>query len=167
LLVLSPISRRVERCGTIRLSAVDMGKPATDLLLAAPVDPLGQLFAESDEVQAGLGLLERSPPLWGNLDEWRELVVRLRQFEIPWGGRARLAGGSMLYGLDAIAPRARVGRMGAAFLMCRHQVIDVDGKAITAVTRTAARLRVYRGEPDHSAVPAWDICVDASRHGTR
>jgi hypothetical protein len=98
----------------------------------ATTDLLGDLFAESDEVAAGLAKLERSPPLWGNADEWRDLVARLRQFEIPWGGRARLAGWTLLqlYGLDPIAPRARVGRMGAAFLVALrgHQVVDVDRK---------------------------------------
>jgi hypothetical protein len=31
----------------------------------AIADPLGELFAESDEVAAGLAHLERGPPLWG------------------------------------------------------------------------------------------------------
>jgi hypothetical protein len=64
-----------------------------------------------------------------------------------------------LYGLDPVAPRARVGRMGAAFLACMpgRQVIAVDDKAITMMTRTSSRLRVYRSEPDEGAVLAWEF----------
>jgi hypothetical protein len=124
-------------------------------------DPLGDLFAESDQVAAGLGLLEQSPPLWGDSAEWRQLVARLRAFEQPWGARARLAGWSplQLYGLEPVAPRARVGRMGAAFLVALrgHQVVEVGAEAITVVTRTAARLRLYRGEADPGAVLAWEL----------
>jgi hypothetical protein len=65
-----------------------------------------------------------------------------------------------LYGLDPVAPRARVGRMGAAFLVALrgHQVIDVSAEAITVVTRTSARLRIFRGKPDPGAVLAWEFC---------
>jgi hypothetical protein len=68
-----------------------------------------------------------------------------------------------LYGLDPIAPRARVGRIGAAFLVALrgHQVVEVDHRAITVVTRTSARLRVYRGEVDTGAVLAWEFCRPA------
>jgi hypothetical protein len=38
------------------------------------------------------------------------------------------------------------------------QVIAIDADAITMVTRTSARLRVYRGEIDRGAVLAWDLC---------
>jgi hypothetical protein len=36
-------------------------------------------------------------------------------------------------------------------------VVAVDAKAITMVTRAAARLRVYRGD-DEGAVLAWSLC---------
>jgi hypothetical protein len=58
----------------------------------ATVDPLGEMFAESDEIHARLAQLEHSAPLWGDAAEWRELVARLRAFEVPWGARARIAG---------------------------------------------------------------------------
>jgi transposase len=73
---------RGEHCGTIRLLAADMGKPATNL--APLVDPLGELFAESDAVHAGLAQLEHGAPLWGGPAERRELVARLRAFEMPF-----------------------------------------------------------------------------------
>jgi hypothetical protein len=37
-------------------------------------------------------------------------------------------------------------------------VIAVDDKAITMGTRTSARLRIYRGEPNEGAVLAWKLC---------
>jgi len=139
-----------------------MGKPAPDLFTPL-VDPLGELFADSDAVHAGLAQLERGPPLWGDRAEWLELVARLRAFEQPWGARARLSGWTplQLYGLDPVAPRARVGRIGAAFLVALrgHQVVDVDHRAITMVARTSARLRVHRGEVDPGAVLAWEISL--------
>jgi hypothetical protein len=61
--------------------------------------------------------------------------------------------------LDPAAPRARVGRIGAAFLvgLRGHQVISVDHRAIEMVARTLARLRVYRDDPDSGAVLAWTL----------
>jgi hypothetical protein len=49
--------------------------------------------------------------------------------------------------------------MGAAFLasLRAHRVIGVDDN-VTMVTRTSARLRVYRGEIDRGAALAWDLC---------
>jgi hypothetical protein len=47
----------------------------------AIADPLGEFFAESDEVTAGLTQLERGPPPWGDRVEGLELVARLRAFE--------------------------------------------------------------------------------------
>jgi hypothetical protein len=66
----------------------------------------------------------------------------VRAFEMPFGGRARLAGltQAQLYALRG------------------HQVIEVGAEAITVVTRTAARLRVFRSEPDPSTVLAWTLC---------
>jgi hypothetical protein len=59
---------------------------------------------------AGLAQLERCPPLWGDRLEWTELVAGLRAFEERWGDLARSAGWSLLqlYGLDPVAPRARL-----------------------------------------------------------
>jgi hypothetical protein len=50
--------------------------------------------------------------------------------------------------------------MGAAFLVALrgHQVVEIDHQAITMVARTAARLRVFRSEPDLEVVLAWEIC---------
>jgi hypothetical protein len=136
---------------------ISVGSGTSDTALG----PLAEIFGPADEATAGLAQLEQSAPLWGDAAEWRELVSRLRAFEVPWGGRARLAGWSVidLYGLDPVAPRARVGRMGAAFLVALrgHQVVEVDYRAITMVVRTSARLRVYRGEVDAGAVLAWDL----------
>jgi hypothetical protein len=109
---------------------------------------------------AGLAQLKRCPPLWGDRLEWTELVASLRAFEERWGKIAESAGWSLLqlYGLDPDAPRARVGRMGAAFLACMpgRQVIAVDDRAITVVTRTASRLRIFRGD-GAGAVLAWEL----------
>jgi len=78
-----------------------------------------------------------------------------------WHGPAATAGWSLpeLYGLDADAPRARVSRMGGAFLACLrgHCVVGVDATAIHMVTRTSSRMRIYRGEPDAAAVLAWTL----------
>ena len=80
------------------------------------------------------------------------MVERLQAFAARWYCPAAMAGWSevQLFGLDAVAPRARVHRMGAAFLVALrgHQVVEVDAKAITMVTRTAARLQVCRGDAD-------------------
>jgi hypothetical protein len=79
----------------------------------------------------------------------------------PFGGRARLAGWSLLelYGLHP-APRARLSATGVGFLatLRAHQIVEIDHRAITMVARTSARLRVYRGEVDPDVVLAWEIC---------
>jgi hypothetical protein len=133
----------------------------------AIADPLGGLFAEADEVQAGLAQLEHSPPLWGGRLEWLELVARLRAFEVPWGARARLAGWSLLtlYGICREAPRARIGRLGAGFLVALrgHQVVAVDQVGMLLVSRTAARLRLLRGKPDEGTVLAWEVMPPGMR----
>jgi hypothetical protein len=131
--------------------------------LRATDDLFELIFDPPNEVAAGLELLAQSPPLWGDRLEWTELVAGLRAFEERWGAIARSASWTLplLYGLDPHARRARVGRMGAAFLasLRAHRVIAVDDKAITMVTRTSARLRVYRGEQDAGAVLAWELCT--------
>jgi hypothetical protein len=132
---------------------------------SARIDLLESIFGPADEIAAGLAQLEHSPPLWGDRLEWMELVAGLRAFEERFGGRARIAGWAQvqLYGLDPVAPRARVGRMGAAFLVALrgHQVVEVGAEAITVVTRTSSRLRVYRGEVDDAAMLAWDLPIGA------
>jgi hypothetical protein len=131
-----------------------VAKPAT-------ADLFEQIFAPADEVAAGLALLAQSPPLWGDRLEWTELIVGLRAFEERWGAIARSASWTLplLYGLDPHTPRARVGRMGAAWLasLRAHRVIAVDDKAVTMVTRTSSRLRIFRGDGDQGAVVAWEI----------
>ena len=86
---------------------------------------------------------------------------RLRRFEIPWGGRARLAGWSTLelYGLHPAAPAARLSAMGAAWLIARtgHTVLEIDHVGVLLVARTSSRLRILRGKPDPDAVLAWEI----------
>jgi hypothetical protein len=66
-----------------------------------------------------------------------------------------------LYGLAPVEPRARLSRMGAAFLEClwAHRVIALDANAITMMTRTSARLRVYRGKIDSGAMLAWTLAL--------
>jgi hypothetical protein len=109
---------------------------------------------------AGLAQLERCPPLWGSKLDWVELVAAVRAFERRFGADAEAAGWSLLqlYGLDPVAPYSRVGRMGAAFLasLRSHRVIRVDTHLIRVVTRTAARLSIYR--PENGAVLAWELC---------
>jgi hypothetical protein len=109
---------------------------------------------------AGLAQLEHGPSLWGDHLEWVELVAALRAFEERWGDLARSAGWSLvqIYGLDPDAPRARLSRMGGAFLasLRAHHVIEIDAERIRVVTRTAARLSIYRPEP--GAVLAWELC---------
>jgi hypothetical protein len=53
--------------------------------------------------------------------------------------------------------------MGAAFLvgLRRHQVVEFDRHAITMVSRTAARLRLFRSEADSGVVLAWKLCCPA------
>lgn len=127
----------------------------------ASQDLFDLIFAPADEVAAGLDLLARSPPPWGDREAWAELVANLRAFEERWGGIARAAGWSVvqLYGLDPDAPHARLSRMGGAWLACMpgRQVIAVDDRAITVVMRTASRLRIYRGDGDQEAVLAWTL----------
>jgi hypothetical protein len=90
-----------------------------------------------------------------------EFLARLRAFEEPWCARAKPAGWTVLqlYGLDPVAPRARIGRMGAAFLACLrgHQVAEVDRRAVAMVTRTGSRLRLYQDEVDAGVVRAWTV----------
>jgi hypothetical protein len=127
----------------------------------AIADPLGELFADSDEVAAGLNQLEQGPPLWGAAAAWRELVCRLRAFEVPWGGHARLAGWNVieLYGLHPRAPSTRLDAMSAGWVIARagHQVLSVDHVGVLLVARTAARLRILRGKSGAEAVLAWKI----------
>jgi hypothetical protein len=113
-----------------------------------------------DSVLAGLAKLATAPSIWGDSREWAELAARLRAFALRWHSVATVAGGWTvveLYGLDPVAPRARVSRMGGAWLAClrAHQVIGVDVHRISLVTRTSARQSVYRPEP--GGVLAWDL----------
>jgi hypothetical protein len=112
-----------------------------------------------ESILVGLGKLAAAPPIWGECSGWAELLARLRAFAMRWHSPATAAGWSAieLYGLDANAPRARLSRMGGAWLSClkAHQVIGVDATAIMMVTRTSARLRAYR--PEGGGVLAWDL----------
>jgi hypothetical protein len=125
------------------------------------VDALGEIFAPGDEARAGLALLAQASPLWGDRVEWIELLAALQKFESRWGAPLRLGGWSLLalYGVHPIAPRARIEKMGAGWVAClrNHQVVAVDEKAITLVTRTSARLRIFHVEPDNGAVLAWQL----------
>jgi hypothetical protein len=93
-----------------------------------------------------------------------ELVAGLRAFEQRWGATADAAGWTLveLWGLDPDAPRARLSRMGGAFLAClrTHQVIGVDAQRISVVTRAASRLSIYR--PEGGGVLGWEICRPSS-----
>jgi hypothetical protein len=72
-----------------------------------------------------------------------------------------------LYGLDPVAPYARIGPIGGAFVasLRAHRVVAVDAAAIHLVTRTASRLQIYRGEIDDGAVLAWELRAPGFRHG--
>jgi hypothetical protein len=137
-------------------------RPAPGLFADRDVFGLPPLVdAIPDAVLIGLATLATSAPLWGDEHDWRALVDRLQAFAARWYCPATAAGwlDVQLFGLDPIAPRARVGRMGAAFLvgLRGHQVISVDHRAIEMVARTSARLRVYRDEPDSGAALAWTL----------
>jgi hypothetical protein len=131
--------------------------PATD-----ERDAFGLLV---DPVSAGLAHLERCAPLWGTRLEWTELLVALGAFHARWTGSCRAAGWSdvQLFGLDPLAPRNRVSRMGAAWLACMraHCVIALDPVAIRVVVRTAARLSIYR--PQAGGALPWELCGGAGK----
>jgi hypothetical protein len=128
--------------------------------LGAP-DLFAEIFAPADEVAAGLGALAQSAPLWGTRLEWTELVTALQSFEGRWGGVARLAGWSVvqLYGLDPVAPRNRLSRMGAGFLasLPGRQVLAVDhgaGERAVILPRKTSRqsvLKYFFGSRAHVA----------------
>jgi hypothetical protein len=123
------------------------------------IAPTRDVFGLLPVAVAGLAQLERCPPLWGDRLGWVELVAALRSFEERYGAAANSAGWSMvdLYGLDPDAPRARLSRLGGAFLvgLRAHQVIEVDTQRIRVVTRTSARMSVYR--PEAGGVLAWSL----------
>jgi hypothetical protein len=129
-------------------------KPAT-------VDPFEAIFTPGDEARAGLASLSCSRPLWPDVDRWTAAITAVIDFEGRWGARARAAGWSniALYGLSRTAPYADLSRMGAAWLAARDDrcVTAVDGAAIHLTTRTAARLRIFRSEPDEGAVLPWQL----------
>jgi hypothetical protein len=97
--------------------------------------------------------------LWGDPSSWTELLVALRAFHDRWTAPARAAGWSdvHLFGLDPVAPRAKLQHTGGAFLACRpdSQTIAVDNTAITLVVRTSSRMRVYK--PADGGVLAWEL----------
>jgi hypothetical protein len=116
---------------------------------------------------AGLAQLERCPPLWGDRLEWVELIAALRAFDLRWRADAEAAAWSPLelWGLDSVAPRNRLSRMGGAWLasLHNHRVVQVDPEAIRLVTRTSARLSIYR--PEDGGVLAWELRAPGFRHG--
>jgi hypothetical protein len=130
--------------------------PMTALPATQDRDVFGLL---TDPVAAGLGLLAHHPPLWGDASSWAELLSALRAFHDRWTAPARAAGWSdvQLFGLDPVAPRARLSRTGGAFLasLPGRQVLGVDTRRIALVTRTSARLGVYC--PEAGGVLAWEI----------
>jgi hypothetical protein len=135
-------------------------RPAPDLF--ADRDPLGLpalVGFVPDAILAGLATLATGEPLWGNESDWRELVDRLQAFAARWHSPATAAGWSdvQLFGLDPVGPRARLSRMGSAFLAClrAHRVVTIDAEAVRVVSRTASRLSVYR--PAAGAVLAWSL----------
>jgi hypothetical protein len=118
-----------------------------------------------DAVLVRLAKLADGPPLWGNEIEWRELAERLRAWSRRWHGPATAAGWStvQLFGLNALAPSARLQHMGGAFLAYRpdSQTIAVDSTAITLVVRTSSRMTVYK--PGDGGTLAWEITAAAER----
>lgn len=89
-------------------------------------------------------------------------MTKVWAFSLRWHSPATAAERMLeaLYGLDADAPYARVGRVGAAFLasLRGHRVIEVDTRVIAMVTRTSALLRIYRREVDPGVALAWEPC---------
>jgi hypothetical protein len=115
------------------------------------------------DVAAGLAHLAAAPPLWRvDAAHWVDLIARVTAFAWRWDAPARAAGWTTLdlYGADRRAPGARVGSLGAAFLVARsaHSVLEVGRDAITVVTRAGSRLRIFRRAPDPDCAVAWDLC---------
>jgi hypothetical protein len=134
--------------------------PAPDLFAGRDAFGLPTLAGPvPDAVLIGLATLATSAPLWGDETDWLELVDRLQAFAARWHCPATVAGWSdvQLFGLDPVAPRARLSRMGGAFVAClrAHRVVAVDAEAVRVVSRTASRLSVYR--PEGGGVLAWEL----------
>jgi hypothetical protein len=121
-------------------------------------DPNGpRPLAESVERSLGREI-ERDPAGRGpRMDRAHRPAPRVRGAVRP-GLQICVRSPADLYGLDPDAPRARLSRMGGAWLAClrNHQVIRVDPDAIRLVTRTSARLSVYR--PEGGGLLVWEIC---------
>jgi hypothetical protein len=94
--------------------------------------PAPDLFADRDafslpalegvvpnDILAGLATLAMGPPLWGNETDWREMIDKLQAFAARWYYPAAAAGWTnvQLFGLDPVAPRVRLDRMGASFIV--------------------------------------------------
>jgi hypothetical protein len=113
-----------------------------------------------DPVSAGLAHLKRRGPLWGDRATWAELLIAVGAFHARWSSPCRAAGWSdvQLFGLDPDAPRNRLSLMGGAFLASSpgRQVLGVDARRIALITRTGAKLSVYR--PAGGGVLAWELC---------
>lgn len=95
---------------------------------------------------------ERKPPLWpAPPGMWHAIVRDVRRLADRWHHAAIGQGWTVdeLYGLDAVAPRARLDRMGAFWLVAsrQDQVTGLDRRAIALKTRSGASLRIYRGAP--------------------
>jgi hypothetical protein len=105
-----------------------------------------------ESVRRSLLDYERRPPPWpAPPGVWHAIVADVRQLADRWHRVAVGQGWTMddLYGLDATAPRARLDRMGAFWLIAsrRDQVICLDREAISLKTRSGAVLRLYRRLP--------------------
>jgi hypothetical protein len=92
---------------------------------------------------------ERKPPLWPTPPGvWHAIVADVRRLADRWHRVAVGQGWSIdqLYGLDPVAPRARLDRMGAFWLVAsrRDLVLSVDRVAMTLKTRSCAILRLHR-----------------------
>lgn len=132
-------------------------------MTAHAIDLFAEIFGPADEVAAGLVRLRSSPPLWPvSPDQWSDILAAVETFERNYGPTARARGWTQigLFGLCPHSPFARLSSLGAAWLIARtgHAVTGVDHIGIALTTRTAARLRIFRGRPDPGAVLAWSLC---------
>jgi hypothetical protein len=137
-----------------------VAKPAFDLF-AATAARQNDAAAAPAEVLAGLDILAaRRPPLWPVApDRWLNIVDAVRSFAERWHAAARACGWSdlELYGLHRRAPYANLAAMGAAWLIAKsgHAVVEMNRDAITVVTVSSSRLRLYRRPIDADARLPW------------
>jgi hypothetical protein len=123
------------------------------------------LMFDIDQIEQNSEQPAAVKPIWGGPPE----VDCVRAWRCRWHGPAAAAGWTalQLFDLGADAPQVRRDLMGVAWLanLNGHQTVAVDREAIRLVTRTAARLSVYR--PGAGGVLAWKLCAETIRDRER